>query len=92
MAELELAGIASTRLALSNNYPAMTALRLGTSMVTRLGMGLEEMKTAAQLIRRVLVDREHPDAVRRDVLELVAGFRELHYCFSGQLRAGRVLK
>ena len=92
MAELELAGIASTRLALSNNYPAMTALRLGTSMVTRLGMGLEEMKTAAQLIRRVLVDREHPDAVRRDVLELVAGFRELHYCFSGQVRAGRVLK
>jgi hypothetical protein len=55
-------------------------------------MGLDEMKMAAQLIRRVLVDREQPEAVRPDVLELVSGFRDLHYCFSGQLRAGRVLK
>jgi glycine hydroxymethyltransferase len=92
MSELERAGIATTRLAMSYSYPAMTALRLGTSMVSRLGMGLDEMKMAAQLIRRVMVDREQPEAVRPDVLELVSGFRDLHYCFSGQLRAGRVLK
>lgn len=84
MTELERAGIASTRLALSNSYPAMTALRLGTPMVTRLGMGLDEMKTAAQLIRRVLVDRESPEAVRRDVLDLVSGFREVRYCFASK--------
>jgi len=81
MSELERAGIASTRLALSNSFPAMTALRLGTTLVTRLGMGRDEMKTVAQLIRRVLVDRESPEVVRRDVLELVAGYREVHYCF-----------
>jgi len=92
MSELERAGIASTRLAISNNYPAMTALRLGTSVVTRLGMGIDEMKMAARLIRRVLVDRERPEAVRRDVLELVAGFHEVSYCFSDQLSVGKVVQ
>lgn len=88
MSELESAGIASTRLALSKHYPAMTALRLGTSVVTRLGMGLEEMTAAAQLIRRVLVDRERPEAVQRDVMELVSGFSAIQYCFSSQTGAG----
>jgi len=92
MSELERAGIASTRLALSDNFPAMTALRLGTTMVTRLGMGVGEMQTVARLIRRVLVDREHPESVRADVLELVAGFREVHYCFSDHLSVGRVVQ
>jgi glycine hydroxymethyltransferase len=82
MTELERAGIASTLLAISSSYPSMTAIRLGTTMVTRLGMGLDEMKTAARLIRRVLVDRERPETVRSDVLELVAGFRDVRYCFS----------
>lgn len=81
MADLEQAGIATTRLALSGSFPVMTALRLGTTMVTRLGMGCAAMQTVAQLIRRVLVDRESPEAVRRDVLELVAGFGQVHYCF-----------
>ena len=85
MAELERAGIASTRLALSDHFPAMTALRLGTTMVTRLGMGVTEMNTVAQLIRRVLIDREPPESVRGAVLELVAGFGAVHYCFSDQV-------
>jgi glycine hydroxymethyltransferase len=83
MSELESAGIATTRLALSGNFPAMTALRLGTTLVTRLGMGPGEMNMVAQLIRRVLVDREPAEAVRRDVLELISGFRRVHYCFPG---------
>jgi glycine hydroxymethyltransferase len=92
MTELERAGIASTLLAISSSYPSMTAIRLGTTMVTRLGMGLDEMKTAAQLIRRVLVDRERPETVRSDVLELVAGFRDVRYCFSDQTSMGRVVQ
>jgi glycine hydroxymethyltransferase len=92
MADLEAAGISSTRLAISSTYPAMAALRFGTSVVTRLGMGLDEMKAAAQLIRRVLVDRERPETVRRDVLELVAAFGKVHFCFSGQVNAGSVLQ
>jgi hypothetical protein len=55
-------------------------------------MGLDEMKAAAQLIRRVLVDRERPETVRRDVLELVAAFGKVHFCFSGQVNAGSVLQ
>lgn len=92
MTELERAGIASTLLAISSSYPAMTAIRLGTTMGTRLGMGRDEMQTAAQLIRRVLVDREPPEAVRSDVLELVAGFRDVRYCFSDQKSMGRVIQ
>lgn len=92
MFELERAGIATTRLAISSSFPAMTALRLGTSAVTRLGMGLDEMKTVAQLIRLVLVDRERPEIVRNDVLELVAGFRDIRYCFSDQTNLGRVVQ
>jgi glycine hydroxymethyltransferase len=92
MTELERAGIASTLLAISSSYPAMTAIRLGTTMVTRLGMGRDEMKTGAQLIRRVLIDRERPEAVRSDVLELVAGFRDVRYCFSDQKSMGRMIQ
>jgi glycine hydroxymethyltransferase len=59
-----------------------SGLRIGTTEVTRLGMGTAEMDAIAGLFARVLVDQEDPEAVRRDAQELRAGFQAVGYCFT----------
>ena len=56
-------------------------IRIGTIEVTRLGMKEAEMAAIAELIARVIVRRESPDAVKKDALALRAGFQTLYYCF-----------
>ena len=55
-----------------------TGLRIGTTEVTRLGMGPDEMETIADLFAGVLVDGRN---VKAEALELRAGFQRIHYCF-----------
>jgi glycine hydroxymethyltransferase len=57
-------------------------LRIGTTEVTRLGMGAAEMDEIAGLIAGILVDGRDPEAARADALELRAGFQTVGYCFS----------
>jgi glycine hydroxymethyltransferase len=58
-----------------------SGLRIGTTEVTRLGMGPEEMQAIADLIAGVLVEGRDPAHVRAEALELRAGFQRVHYCF-----------
>ena len=81
-----LRALESARVSCSNagwpaSYPARPGLRLGASAVTRRGMGGEEMKHLARLLRRVLLDREDPALVRRDVQEMAAAFTGVRFCF-----------
>lgn len=46
-------------------------LRLGTSAITRQGMGTEEMKTIASILARVLIAYDDPAQVRLSVGELL---------------------
>jgi glycine hydroxymethyltransferase len=65
-----------------------SGLRMGTIEVTRLGMGEADMEAVAGFIARVLVAREPPEHVAKDVAAFRAGFRTLYYCFENGLPPG----
>jgi glycine hydroxymethyltransferase len=60
-----------------------SGIRLGTQELTRLGMKEREMKEVAHLIKRVAIDREEPEKVKRDVIHLKSQYQTVQYCFDG---------
>jgi glycine hydroxymethyltransferase len=68
------------------DYPG--GLRMGTIEVTRLGMREREMELIADLIARVLIRGEEPEAVKPDALALRHDFQTLYYCFETGLPPG----
>lgn len=56
-------------------------LRIGTTEVTRYGMGAGQMAAIADLIVDVLEDRRPVSAVKQDAIDLRRAFPVLHYCF-----------
>jgi aminomethyltransferase len=61
-------------------FTTASALRLGTSEMTRFGMQEEDFRQVAQLIRDVVVDDRK---VADEVARLRSRFTELRYCFAG---------
>jgi glycine hydroxymethyltransferase len=66
-----------------SDWDRPSGLRIGTTEVTRLGMGVPEMETIAALIADVLVEGRDPADVKQRALELRAGFQRIHFCFAG---------
>lgn len=60
-----------------------SGIRLGTQELTRLGMKEPEMKDVAKLIKRVAIDREEPEKVKKDVVHLKTQYQTVQYCFDG---------
>jgi glycine hydroxymethyltransferase len=60
-----------------------SGLRLGTQELTRIGMKEREMKDVAELFRRVIIDREQPEKVKKDVVLLKSQYQTVRYCFDG---------
>jgi glycine hydroxymethyltransferase len=60
-----------------------SGLRLGTQELTRIGMKEREMKEVAKLFKRVIIDREQPEKVKRDVIHLKSQYQTVQYCFDG---------
>ncbi len=60
-----------------------SGLRLGTQELTRIGMKEREMKEVAKLFKRVIIDREQPEKVKKDVVHLKSQYQTVHYCFDG---------
>jgi glycine hydroxymethyltransferase len=58
-----------------------SGLRIGTTEVTRLGMGEVEMRAIADMIAGVLVEDRDPEHVKHEALELRAGFQTVKYVF-----------
>ncbi len=58
-----------------------TGARLTVQELTRQGMGEPEMVTVAALIRRAALDREPPERVAREVLDLVQPFQTVRFSF-----------
>lgn len=66
-----------------NNPDNPSGIRLGVQELTRLNMRGSEMKEIASLIKRVVVDEESPERVKKDVIYLKKDYQRVHYCFNG---------
>jgi glycine hydroxymethyltransferase len=60
-----------------------SGIRLGTQELTRLGMKEPEMKEVARLIKRVAIDGDEPEKVKKDVILLKSQYQTVQYCFDG---------
>jgi len=60
-------------------------LRMGTIEVTRLGMKEAQMDQIADLMARVLIQKESPETVLEDVIEFREPYQKLYYCFDNGL-------
>ena len=60
---------------------ARVGLRLGTQELTRIGMTEVDMLTVADLMKRVIIDRDPCEQVSKAVAEFVSNFTELKFCF-----------
>ncbi|MCS7107502.1 MAG: serine hydroxymethyltransferase [Acidilobaceae archaeon] len=56
-----------------------SGIRIGTQEVTRLGMKEGEMEVIAELFYRLLIKREEPEKVRKDVNEFKKDFMKVKY-------------
>ena len=59
-----------------------SGLRLGAQELTRVGMGVDEMKDVARFYSRVLIDKEDPSSVKSDVKEFKSEYQTIRYCFN----------
>lgn len=69
------------------HYMNPGGIRLGTSEITRLGMKESEMKEIAKFIRRVVIDREDPKKVAKEVNDFREDYQTIHYCFTPEEQA-----
>jgi len=67
-------------------------IRLGTSEVTRLGMKESEMAEIAEFMKRVVIDKEDVNKVKKDVVEFRKDFQKVHFCFENMTEAYKYVK
>lgn len=79
-------------IAQGRHYQNPGGLRLGTSEVTRLGMGKSEMVDIAEFFKDLLIDKKDPNKVKQDVLEFRKDFQEIKYCFQSPNKAHEYMK
>jgi glycine hydroxymethyltransferase len=96
--ELEKANIIANRqlipgdIKAGRHYMHPGGLRLGTSEVTRLGMKKDEMKQIALLMARIIVKKEDPQKIRREVEELRSNYQKVYYSFEPSTPAYKYIK
>lgn len=61
-----------------------SGLRIGTIEVTRLGMNEQDMETIAGFIARVLIEKEDPASVLKDVIDFRLPRQTLYYNFDNE--------
>ena len=74
------------------HYQNPGGLRLGTSEVTRLGMGKSEMTDIAEFFENLIIDKKDPKKVKDEVAEFRKDFQEIKYCFQTPNKAYEYLK
>jgi len=74
------------------HYQNPGGLRIGTSEITRLGMGKSEMVDIAEFFKDLLIDKKDPKKVKQDVLEFRKDFQEIKYCFQSPNKAYEYMK
>ncbi len=79
---LEECGIITNMNMLPGDTKAMSGpsgLRLGTPELTRVGMGVDEMKDIAKFFARALIKQEESSQVREDVTAFKSRYQKVHY-------------
>ena len=74
------------------HYQNPGGLRLGTSEITRLGMKKDEMKAIASLVARIVVKKEDPSGVKREVENMRRSFQKVHYAFDENTPAYKYIR
>ena len=74
------------------HYQNPGGLRMGTSEVTRLGMGKSEMVDIAEFFKKLIIDKKDPKKVKDKVIEFRKDFQEIKYCFQSPSKAYEYLK
>ena len=69
------------------HYMHPGGVRIGVPETTRLGMKESEMKEIASFIKRVVVDRQEPAKVAKDVAEFRKQFQRVQYAFENAVKA-----
>jgi glycine hydroxymethyltransferase len=91
--DLEMAGIILNRQLLpgdikaGRHYMHPGGVRIGVPEVTRLGMKESEMKEIANFIKRVVVDKQDPKPVAKDVQEFRKQYQTVQYAFDNAIKA-----
>jgi glycine hydroxymethyltransferase len=91
--ELEKAGIILNRQLLpgdikaGRHYMHPSGVRIGVPETTRLGMKEGEMKEIANFIKRVVVDKQDPAMIAKDVAEFRKQFQQVQYAFDNAVKA-----
>ncbi len=67
-------------------------IRLGTSEVTRLGMKEGEMEEIAEFIKRLIINKEGLEELRRDVADFRKNYTKMHYSFESAADAYKYMK
>ena len=95
---LESANIIINRNLLPNDiregrhYMNPGGLRLGTSEITRIGMGKSEMVDIAEFFKQLIIDQKDPKVVKKDVAEFRKEFETVMYCFQKNSKAYEYMK
>jgi glycine hydroxymethyltransferase len=63
------------------NWDHPGGLRIGTIEITRLGLTESDMETISRFFERLLIDKEEPGSVRKDVEDFRLPLQEFYYCF-----------
>ena len=58
-------------------------IRIGVQEMTRFGMKEDAMKQIAEFIKRVVLDKENPETVGKEVVAFRAAFQKIEYSFNG---------
>lgn len=67
-------------------------IRLGVSEITRLGMGKSEMLEIADFIKKVIVDKEPVEQIKKKVVEFKKEYQKVQYCFENSTKAYEYIK
>ncbi len=74
------------------HYQNPGGLRIGTSEVTRLGMGKSEMVDIAEFFKKLIIEKKDPKKIKNEVAEFRKDFQEIQYCFQPKNKAYEYLK
>jgi len=74
------------------HYMNPGGLRLGTSEISRLGMGKSEMDEIAEFFKKLLIDKKDPKIIKNEIAEFRKDFQEVKYCFQSPNKAYEYLK